>query len=164
MSQQILVLCVEDEQEVRDAIVRDLEPFSGYFQVEAAEDATAAQEVLGETLSKGGLLGLALCDHLLPGETGVDFLVELNKDSRTAAARKVLITGQARLEDTIRAVNEAGLDNYIAKPWKREELQEIVKKQLTEFVLANVEDLLPYVNVLDGVRLLEEVRNRKSDT
>ncbi len=160
---QVLVLCIEDEQEVRDAILRDLEPFAEHFQVEAAETADAAREVLQEALARKDKLGLVLCDHLLPGQSGVDFLVELKKDERTAAARKVLITGQASLEDTVKAVNEAGLDSYIAKPWKREELQEIVVKQLTEFVLGNVEELLPYVSVLDGPRLLEEVGRRKAD-
>ncbi len=49
----------------------------------------------------------------------MDFLVELNGDPATRPIRKVLITGQAGLEDTIRAVNEADLDHYIAKPWTR---------------------------------------------
>ena len=44
------------------------------------------------------------------------------------------MTGQAGLEDTVRAVNEANLDHYIAKPWDAEALQAIVREQLTEYV------------------------------
>lgn len=160
---QVLILCVEDEQEVRDAIVRDLEPFAEYFIIEAAENVDDAREVLADIHATKDVLGLALCDHLMPGMTGVDFLVELNKEESTAPARKVLITGQARLEDTIKAVNDADLDSYIAKPWKREDLQNVVKKQLTDYVIENLDELLPYVNILDGERLLLEVRHRRGD-
>jgi two-component system chemotaxis response regulator CheY len=31
--------------------------------------------------------------------------------------RKILLTGQANHADTIRAVNEAHIDNYFEKPW-----------------------------------------------
>ena len=53
----------------------------------------------------------------MPGTTGVEFLVQMMDDDRTAATRKVLVTGQAQLHDPVRAVNEANLDHYIAKPW-----------------------------------------------
>ena len=105
-------------------------------------------------------LALVLCDHLLPGESGVSFLVTHNADARTRHARKVLVTGQAGLEDTTKAVNQAGLDHYIAKPWSREELQAIVREQLTSFVVEHVDDLLPFVSVLDGPRLLEAMKSR----
>ena len=59
--------------------------------------------------------------------------------------------------DTIRAINQADLDHYISKPWTPEELHAVVREQLTEYVLRNVEDVLPYVAMLDGARLLERV-------
>ena len=160
---KVTILCVEDEPEVRDAVLRDLEPFAGVFRIEAAEDVVEAREVLAECAADGDPVGMILCDHLLPGETGVDFLVELHADPDTASLRKVLITGQAGQEDTIRAVNEADLHHYIAKPWAPEQLQAVVRAQLTEYVLAEADDLLPFVSVLDGPRLLEAVSHRRSD-
>jgi len=160
---RVVILCVEDEPEVRNAIERDLRPFTGAFRVECAEDVKDAKAVLAQCAREGDRLGLALCDHVLPGEHGVDFLVELQKDPATADTRKVLITGQAGLEDTIRAVNQANLDHYISKPWSAEELQKAVRDQLTEFVVKHVDDVLPYMRVLDGNRLLEAVGQRTSD-
>ena len=154
---RIAILVIEDEPEVREAIARDLESFAGHFPIELTEDVEDARTVMAELLVGGDRVGLALCDHLLPGERGVDYLVELNADPGTRPIRKVLITGQAGLEDTIRAVNEADLDHYIAKPWTADELHAVVREQLTEYVLAEVEDLLPYVNILDGPRLLEAI-------
>lgn len=160
---QIVILVLEDEPEVRDAVLRDLDPFTATFPVEATEDADDARQVIAELHARGDVVGLILCDHLLPGLRGTDFLVELDRDPETTSMRKVLLTGQAGHDDTIRAINEGGLDHYVAKPWTADELQRVVRDQLTEFVLAEADDLLPYVNTLDGPRLLEEISNRGWD-
>ncbi len=157
---EIAILVVEDEPEVRDAVVRDLTPFAHHFRIEVAEDVADARSVLQELAGQGVAVGLILCDHLLPGTLGTDFLIELHADDATRATRKVLLTGQAGLEDTVRAINEAGLDYYIAKPWTPGALQETVRNQLTEFVLAGDFDLLEYVVVLDGPRLVEAAADR----
>lgn len=159
---QILILCIEDEAEVREALVRDLAGYRPLFRVEAAEDAADARAVLREAEARGDRVGLILCDHLLPGQHGVDLLIELHREPATRATRKVLITGQAGLEDTIRAVNQAGLHHYIAKPWQPAELGAVVRAQLTEYVLAVEDDLLSYISVLDGARLLEAIAQRKT--
>ena len=155
---EILILCVEDEPEVRVAIERDLEHFSDAFIVEMADDAADARRVIAEYRVRGVALGLILADHVLPGTTGVDLLIELNNNPETASARKVLITGQASHEDTIRAINHAGLDHFIAKPWTPDDLMSVVRRQLTEFVLATHIDVLAFVHILEGDRLLESLR------
>jgi len=154
---RIVILCVEDEAEVRAAVLRDLTPFKPLMRIEAAEDVADARLVLQECDKEQDEVGLILCDHLLPGTRGVDFLVELQKDPRYAPTRKVLITGQAGQEDTIRAVNEAGLNHYIAKPWKVEDLQAVVRKQLTDYVIQTRDDLIPFIASLDGKRLLDAI-------
>ena len=160
---KIAILCVEDESEVREAVIRDLKPFADVFRIEAAEDVSDARDVLKELEDEGVELGLALCDHMMPGESGVEFLVSLQGTKKHEAVRKVLITGQAGLEDTVRAVNEAKLHHYISKPWKPEELTEVVKTQLTNFVIENTDDLMPYVAVLDGTRLMTEIAKNAAD-
>lgn len=159
----LLILVVEDEPEVRDALVRDLGRFAPAFTIEAADDVDDALDAVAEAEAGGDVLALVLADHLLPGRTGVDLLVELDGRPFGARARKVLVTGQAGLEDTVRAVNEADLDHYIAKPWTPEELERVVTDQLTGFVIDEVDDVLPYVAVLDGPRLLASLRGRVSD-
>ncbi len=158
---RIVILCVEDEPEVRDAVLRDLAPFKPLMRIEAAEDVADARDVLKECDEDGDPIGLVLCDHLMPGVRGVDFLVELHKNPDYAATRKVLLTGQAGLDDTIKAVNSAGLHHYVAKPWKLDDLLAVVREQLTEYVLQTEEDMIPYVGVLDGARLLEAIAKNK---
>ena len=96
----------------------------------------------------------------MPGTTGVDFLIEMQADARISAARTVLVTGQADQDDTIRAVNEAGLDHYIAKPWDARELTGVVKNELTAYVLERGIDPLPHLQVLDAVRAMDAIRQR----
>ncbi len=160
---QLLILCVEDESEVREALARDLAPFESIARIETAEDVEDARAALAGALKDGAVLALALCDHLLPGMHGVDYLVELRQTPATANARKVLVTGQAGLQDTVKAVNQAGLDHYVAKPWTPEQLREVVRAQLTEYVIAHVDNLLPFVGALDSERLLSAIRTRQSD-
>lgn len=160
---ELAILVVEDEPEVRDALIRDIAPFEGLFRIEAAEDVEDAHAALRSLEATGQDVALVLCDHLLPGVHGVDFLVQMNEDPKTVEARKILVTGQAGLEDTIRAVNEADLHHYIAKPWDAEALQDTVREQLTEYVSRCVDDLLPYVPVLDGSRLMTVIAERGFD-
>ncbi len=159
-----LILCVEDEPEVLAALVRDLEPFTPGFQIESTEDAAEAEEVIQEALGADQPLALALVDHLLPGVLGVDLLASLHANPATASARRVLVTGQAGHADTVRAINEAKIDHYIAKPWEVEELRAVVREQLTTFVIDALEDPLPFVPMLDSPRLMDAVRARRSDT
>jgi two-component system chemotaxis response regulator CheY len=157
---RIVLLCVEDEAEVRDAVLRDLTPFKPVFRIEGAEDVEDARAILAECKAEGETIGLVLCDHLMPGMRGVDFLIEMQGNTDYAHTRKVLITGQAGMEDTIRAVNEAHLDHYIAKPWTADQLQSVVRSQLTDYVLHTGIDSIPYIGVLDGKRLLEKMASR----
>lgn len=161
---KIVILNLEDEPEVRDAVERDLLPFGEVFQIEVAEDVKDAEELIASLEASGNKVGLILCDHRLPGESGVDFLTRLQADPESQSMRKVLITGQADQQDTIKAINEAGLHHYIAKPWVVEDLHAVVREQLTEYVLEHESDLLPYMSVLDGARLMQAVADRLSDT
>ncbi|MFP4149002.1 MAG: response regulator [Nitriliruptoraceae bacterium] len=157
---RLAVLVLEDEPEVRAALLRDLADIDPPVRIEPAEDADDARAALAEVVADGDLLALVLADHRLPGTTGVDLLVELHDDPEHGGCRKVLVTGQADLEDTIRAVNEAGLDRYLTKPWDRDELRAVVRSELTSFVLAEDLDPLPHLTALDAARVMPALRAR----
>ena len=154
----VTILLLEDEADVRTALERDIEPFWCKSRYEVAQDVPDAWAAIDDILSDGDELALVLSDHRLPGESGVDFLVELTHDERFSSTRTVLVTGQADQDDTIKAVNEAGLDYYIAKPWDPQKLVAVVREQLTNYVLESGINPLPYLPVLDGVRVMEAIR------
>lgn len=152
---KLAVMVLEDEPEVREALVRDLDPLAEVIRIEAADCVDDAWSVVDEIDEDGDVLALVLADHRLPDQTGVDFLVEMTGDDRTMDAKKVLVTGQADQADTIRALNDAHLDHYFSKPWEVQALLEQVRGQLTDFVLELGIDPLPHMRALDQVRVME---------
>ncbi len=159
MDKQIYIIVVEDELEVMDALVGDLEFIESVFPVETANNTEEAKEIMQQIEEAGNQVGLILCDHVLPGKNGVDLLIELQSHPTIKMSKKVLVTGQAGLEDTVQAINKAGLDYYVAKPWQKEELQQVVVNQLTDFIIQQKLNPLPYMTVLDATRLAEVLRN-----
>lgn len=155
---KLVILCVEDEPDVLDAVVRGLEELEDTFPIEAAADAAEARELLEAIDARGDEVGLIFCDHIMPGENGVDLLVSLQADPRWKPARKVLLTGQAGLEATVRAVNEAELAHYVAKPWEENELIEVAKRELTAYVIHRDLNPMPYLQALDAAALGDQLR------
>lgn len=158
-----VILSIDDEKEVLDSVLLDLEPFASKFDIEAAQSVAEARELIAELEAEGKSLALVLCDHIMPNELGVDFLIELNKNESQTAAKKILLTGQAGLDATIEAVNNGGLDYFIAKPWQASALQETVKQQLTQFIIDNEPESLPYAQLLDAQAIFSAIsQNRLS--
>lgn len=152
---ELVILVVEDEPDVRDQVVRDLSSFTRQSRIDEAESVDDAETAINEIRSAGDVLGLVVADHRLPGRTGVDLLVALHADSTVPRIRTVLLTGQAGHQDTIRAINEAGLDHYLAKPWDPDELVAVARNLLTDVVIESSLDPLRFVPDLDGPRLLD---------
>ncbi|RTZ16570.1 response regulator [Vibrio aquaticus] len=158
-----LILCVDDEREVLDSVIQDLDCFEEHFLLEAAESVQEAKHLIDEFEQQDVKLALIVCDHIMPETTGIQFLIDLNQQTSTQATRKLLLTGQAGLEDTVEAVNHSSLDFYISKPWQGDELRAAVKQQLTQYVLKNEKDLMPWASILDTEKIFEAVaQNRLS--
>ncbi|KJY93185.1 chemotaxis protein CheY [Vibrio neptunius] len=156
-----LILCVDDEREVLDSVIQDLHCFEEHFILEAAESVSEAKSIIEEIEQEGGQLALILCDHVMPEQTGISFLIELNDSASTQPARKVLLTGQAGLEDTVEAVNHSSLHFYMAKPWRGESLRDVIKKQLTLYMIENNADLMPWAAILDTEKILDAVAKNR---
>lgn len=148
-----LILCVDDEREVLDSVLSDLSRLEELFNIDGAQSADEAKQVIEEYRQEGGELALILADHIMPGELGIDFLIELNQNPETEPCKKILLTGQAGLDDTIAAINRGGLNFYLAKPWSQEELYQTVVEKLTDFILAHTDNPMPYAKLLDAPRI-----------
>ena len=157
-----LILCVDDEREVLDSVIQDLSEFEDNFIIEGAESVAEAKEVIQEYIDDNIKLALILCDHIMPEQTGISFLIELNHNELTKPARKLLLTGQADLEATVEAVNNASLDFYIAKPWHGNEIVATLKQQLTQYMIENEPDLMPWGRVLDTEQIFNAIAGKRN--
>lgn len=154
------VLCLDDQAVVLHALRNDLEEIGNTFGLVQCESATEAAEVMDELDADGIPVGVVICDHVMPDKSGIDFLIEVAQDRRFAHTRKVLLTGLASHQDTIKAINRAGLDSYIEKPWDAAELTRTVRRLLSQYVVHAGIDHEPLLDALDQEVLYEELRKR----
>lgn len=125
-------LCVDDEQAVLNQLAVQLEEHFQYFcEFEYAESAEEGLEIYRDLMSKGHRVWLIISDQVMPGMQGDVFLASIHEIDRQAI--KVLLTGQAGLESTIHAINHAGLNYYIEKPWSKRDLIMILDRLRTQY-------------------------------
>ncbi len=154
------ILCIDDQREVLAALMKDLEPLEEHFALIECESALEAHQVLDDLDDRGEPLALIVCDHVMPGQSGIDFLIEAGRDLRFQDTKKMLLTGLATHQDTIRAINSAGIDYYVEKPWEDADLLKAVKVLLTRYVVQSGLDYQPYLPVLDQETLYEFLKAR----
>ncbi len=154
----INIICVDDQQEVLDSVMRDLRPLTPLIRLEEASGTADCLKLIEQIDEDGDHVGVIISDQVMPGESGTDLLGRVTADRRFAKTRKILLTGQATHADTIAAINEGQIHNYIEKPWQAEKLLEIVKRQLTHFILDAGIDYKPYMPILDNQVLFSKLR------
>lgn len=143
-----VLLTVDDDAEVLRAVERDLRRrYADRYRVMRAESGAAALGVVRELKVRGDVIALMLVDQRMPGMTGVEFLDSAREIFPDA--RRVLLTAYADTTAAIAAINEAGINHYLLKPWDppEENLYPVLDDQLEDWQ-ANFHP--PF----EGVRLL----------
>ncbi len=111
-----VVLTVDDDPEVLRAIERDLRrKYASDYRVLRAESGPAAMEIVRELKVRNNSVALFLVDQRMPGLSGVEFLEQAM--TLYPDAKRVLLTAYADTDAAIAAINEAGIDHYLLKPW-----------------------------------------------
>ena len=130
-SEKGVLLCVDDEIIVLTALKDQLRrAFGNDFHIDVAESAEEALELLDELSEQGHRLLVIVSDWLMPGMKGDDFLVEAHKRFPTVV--KIMLSGQAEQAAVDRAKKEAGLHEFLAKPWNAAELVESINQGLRD--------------------------------
>jgi signal transduction histidine kinase/ActR/RegA family two-component response regulator len=116
------VLVVEDEEAVRDMLVRVLKE-AGY-QTDTGTDGLEAMEKIKEKD-----YDLIICDVRMPRLNGIELYRKLNSVGSEAGRRTLFITGDTISPETIGFIEENGIP-YLGKPFEIDELLEAVQKEL----------------------------------
>jgi two-component system phosphate regulon response regulator PhoB len=114
-----LILVVEDEDAIRELIAVTLEG-AGY-RVLAAADAEQAQRMLGDSLP-----ALVLLDWMLPGMNGLEFTRWLKRDDGLRDVPIIMLTARGEEANKVQGL-EAGVDDYVTKPFSTRELLARIK-------------------------------------
>ena len=113
------VLVVDDDPDMVAFLARLLRKEG--LTVETAVDGAEALARVSATSPD-----LVLLDVMMPGESGFDICRQLKGDEATALIPVVLVTSLEDSESRVRGI-EAGADDFLSKPVKREELIARVK-------------------------------------
>jgi DNA-binding response OmpR family regulator len=105
------VLIVDDSLTVRMDLGEAFEEAN--FNVLLSETAAAARTQLSEQQ-----IDLVVLDVLLPDADGVEFLVELKAQPKTADIPVILLSTRVEIRDRIRGL-KTGADEYVGKPYDR---------------------------------------------
>ena len=112
MEQRVLV--VEDETAIRDMIAFALKRASLVPML--AEDARTAQHLIADRLPD-----LVLLDWMLPGTSGLEFARRLRREELTREIPIIMLTARGEEDDRVMGL-DAGIDDYIVKPFSTREL------------------------------------------
>lgn len=105
------LLLVDDDRRIRTLMSRYLGT-QGY-RVTTAQDAAEARHHM-----QGLAFDLLILDVMMPGENGFDFAVSLRKQSQIPI---LMLTARSETSDRVRGL-EAGVDDYLTKPFDPKEL------------------------------------------
>ena len=111
------VLVVDDEPQLLGAM---REALAEAFAVDTASTAAEAEKLMAARP-----YAVVVCDHLLPGEAGLDFLVRMRE--RHPRTNRILLTGYMNPELLSRSVAVAELVACLIKPVPVAELLRVVR-------------------------------------
>jgi len=139
------ILIAEDDAVSRRRLEATLQKWG--YEVLAVEDGLAAWEVLQGEMPPP----LAILDWMMPGMDGIEVCRKVRERSPSRPLYIIVLTARGSREDVVAGL-QAGGDDYVTKPFDREELHARVKVGLRVLQLQ--------MNLADRVRELEEALAR----
>lgn len=126
VDKNINVLIVDDYKTML-RIVRNLLKQLGFNNVDEATDGSMALQML-----RVGSYGLIISDWNMEPMTGLQLLREVRADPKVKDTPFIMVTAESKSENVI-AAKEAGVNNYIVKPFNADTLKTKLTSVLGEF-------------------------------
>ncbi len=123
---QMRILLVEDSKLTRKMEVNILKEAGFHHVVEANDGEEAIQKLQGE-----GEIDLILSDWNMPNKTGYELLEWVRSDEKCRNIPFIMVTAQAEKKQATKAV-EAGVSNFISKPFTPQELKSTIEETFGE--------------------------------
>lgn len=141
-AQKCSLLIVDDEPYILPALTGLL---AAEFDITTASCAETAQAIFARQS-----VDIILTDQRMPGQTGIQLLEWVRQHYPHTV--RLLMTGYAELEDTIDAINRSQVYHYLLKPWRPEELLQVLRNAAEKRLLERSRD-----------QLLEQLRQLNSE-
>lgn len=124
MNMNVLIV---DDYKTMLRIIENLLKQLGFKNVHQAMDGAAALKMLRE-----GSFGLVISDWNMQPMTGLQLLKEVRADDRLKPLPFIMVTAESKTENVV-AAKEAGVNNYIVKPFNAETLKQKIVSVIGNF-------------------------------
>jgi CheY-like chemotaxis protein len=121
---KVSVLVVDDATFIRDLVKKGLRDNLPGIQIEEAVNGRKAQQMLGRNP-----IDLILCDWEMPEMSGLELLQWCREQESLKGVPFIMVTSRGDKENVVQAI-QAGVSDFIGKPFSNEQLITKVKKAL----------------------------------
>lgn len=121
---KVSVLVVDDATFIRDLVKKGLRDHFPGVQIEEAVNGRKAQQMLSRQA-----VDLILCDWEMPELSGLELLTWCREQDNLKTTPFIMVTSRGDKENVVQAI-QAGVSDYIGKPFSNEQLVTKVKKAL----------------------------------
>ena len=121
MNLDMNILIVDDFETMRRIIKGALKEIGFYNFLEADDGKNALSRL------EKNKVDLIISDWIMPNMSGLELLKAVKKDEKLKKIPFIMVTAEGHKKNVLEAIN-AGVDNYIVKPFSSETLQEKIKK------------------------------------
>ncbi|MCX7358987.1 MAG: response regulator [Alphaproteobacteria bacterium] len=121
-----LPILIVDDYRTMLKIVRSLLQQLGFTNVDEATDGQSAYAMIS-----GRDYGLVISDWNMQPMTGLDLLKRVRSEPKTAKLPFIMVTAEAKAENVV-AARQAGVNNYIIKPFTQAVLKQKMSAVLGE--------------------------------
>ena len=125
MDTSIRILCVDDFATMR-RILKNILTQLGFTNITEADDGTTALEEL-----KKGRFDLIISDWNMPKMSGLELLKTVRAMEEYKNIPFLMVTAEAQKQNVVEAV-QAGVSNYVVKPFTAESIAEKIEKILAK--------------------------------
>ncbi len=149
------ILTVDDDPDILDVLDLTL---SESYEVFQANNGKEGLEIIQQKIPD-----LIICDYMMPIMNGREFCQALKKDILLQHIPLIMLTGKGEVQDRIGGI-EAGVDDYMIKPFTPDELLARIKMILRRTVRSL--DASPLTHLPGNTSIMEEleqcIHNKKN--
>ncbi len=123
------ILVIDDMGTMRKIIKKMLSQI-GFTNIREAGDGTEAWPMLTESAGEHDPFEFVISDWNMPGMTGIELLKKVRETSDNEELKAIpflMVTAEAEQGNVVKAV-QAGVSNYIVKPFSAQTLKEKINK------------------------------------
>lgn len=117
LTDKSIKILIVDDYKTMLRIIRNVLRQIGLVNVDEANDGAEALAML-----KQGEYGLVISDWNMQPVTGLELLQQVRADGRLAKLPFIMVTAESKVENIV-AAKQAGVSNYVVKPFSAETLR-----------------------------------------